>query len=81
MDNVTVWLLPADTVNGDAGVGTAPVGNPESATITGPLKLFWPVTDTVKLALELPGLAANIDGEDVILKSCRFLTVSARLAE
>jgi hypothetical protein len=37
---VTVWLLPAVTLKGDAGEVVVPAGRPESVTCTEPLKPF-----------------------------------------
>jgi hypothetical protein len=39
-DTVTVWLLPAATLNGEAGEVVAPAGNPESVTAAEPVKPF-----------------------------------------
>jgi hypothetical protein len=68
-DRLTVWLLPALNVNGEAGDVIAPAGNPESVTVTGSEKPFWPVIDTAKVELELPGSTVRVDGDDVMLKS------------
>ena len=40
MDSVTVWLLPAATLNGDAGEVVTPAGNPASVTVTDPVNPF-----------------------------------------
>ena len=37
---VTVWLLPAVTLKGDAGEVVVPAGRPESVTCAEPLKPF-----------------------------------------
>ena len=80
-DRVTVWLLPAATVNGDAGDVVTPAGNPERVTVTEPEKPFWPVIDTAKLELELPAVAVRVAGERERLKSGRGVTVNDRGAE
>lgn len=77
----TVWLLPAATLNGEAGDVVEPAGNPESVTITGSVKPFCPVMDTAKDELEPPALAVTVDGSAAMLKSLEGSTVNARLAE
>lgn len=39
-DNVTVWVLPTETVNGYAGEVVAPAGKPEIAMVTASLNPF-----------------------------------------
>ena len=80
-DRVTVWLLPAATVNGDAGDVVTPAGNPENVTVTVSENPLWPAIDTAKLEFELPALAVTVGGEIAILKSGAGLTVNDRGAE
>lgn len=40
MERTRVWLLPAGTVNGEAGDVATPAGNPERVTVTGPVNPF-----------------------------------------
>lgn len=77
----TVWLLPGATVNGEGGVVVEFAGSPESVTITGSAKPFWPVMDTAKAELEPPAFAVMVDGSAAMLKSLKGSTVNARLAE
>ena len=73
-DTVTVWLLPAATLNGEAGDVATPAGNPESVTVTVLEKPLWPAIDTAKLEFELPALAVRASGVSAILKSGVGLT-------
>lgn len=66
---VTVWLLPAATLNGDAGEVVVPAGKPVSVSCAEPLKPFWPVIETLKVVLDVPGLAVIALGDSTILKS------------
>jgi hypothetical protein len=46
-----------------------PAGKPVSVTCADPLKLFSPVIETVKVVLDVPGLAVIALGDSAILKS------------
>lgn len=80
-DRITVWLLPASMLKGEAGDVVAPAGNPESVTVTESANPFWPVIDTAKFASGPPALTVSAVGDDPMLKSGWGLTVRARLAE
>ncbi len=80
-DRTTVWLLPAATLNGNAGDVVAPAGNPESVRVTELVNPLRPVIDTAKLVLELPAVAVIAVGDRPMLKSLAEVTVSGKTTE
>jgi hypothetical protein len=80
-ERVTVWLLPAATVNGAAGEVVVPLGSPVRLTDTEPVNPFRLVIETAKLELEVPATAVTAVGERAMAKSCADVTVNVRFAE
>ena len=78
---VTGWLLPTATVNGEAGELVTLLGKPESVMVGEPVKPFWPVIDTVTVAVDVPALAVSAVGDKAMLKSGEGVTVNAKVAE
>ena len=67
-DSATVWLLPAATLNGQAGEVVVPVGNPESVTAAEPANPFKPVIEAVKVELDIPAPVVTALGDRAMLK-------------
>ena len=67
-DSATVWLLPAATLNGEAGEVVVPVGNPESVTAAEPANPFKPVIEAVKVELDVPAPVVTALGDRAMLK-------------
>ena len=67
-DSATVWLLPAATLNGEAGEVVVPVGNPESVTAAEPVNPFKPVIEAVKVELDVPAPVVTALGDRAMLK-------------
>ena len=80
-ERVTVWLLPAATLNGEAGEVVVPLGSPVRVTDTEPANPFKLVIETVKLALEVPATAVTPVGVRTMAKSWADVTVSVRFTE
>jgi hypothetical protein len=63
-------MLPAATLNGDAGEVVAPAGKPLIAMPTDPLNPFCPEAETVKVKPEPPGAVVIVAGDTPMVKSC-----------
>ena len=68
-ENVTDWVVPGTSANGDAGEALIPFGNPLTVTVTEFANPFCGVRDTMIGALVEPTCVETETAEMEILKS------------